>query len=538
MSYARTDDEDGWLTELRERLSQAVGRHTGEEFTIFQDRNDIKWGENWKERIEQSIDSATFFIPVITPRFFTSRACRRELKRFLSRESALGRNDLVLPIYHVTCLQLDDPRKLSRSKFAQAIAKHQYADWRALRTAGIRSAKVRKAFDELAIQVRDALGHPSPGPVKPAARERGHRSKRRIGSGAQRHAKRSVSSRQDTERIEELRRFVALVEAHTTARGTAKQPVRRRPDSMDTVSSIAQSASDRNSVESATTKRTKNTRESATKSKPRTWVVDAKNRGTHTTIKAALEAASPGDYILVRPGVYQGGLVIDKTVEIIGEGDVDKIIVLAKGKSVIVIKATEGRIVNLTLRQMGGLFHYGVSIEQGRLQLEGCDISSQSLDCVSVGYRTEALLQHNRIHDGATYGVSIGSHSPVTLEDNDIFANAFDGVKIRGSGNRILRRNRIQNNKHAGVLIEKNGRGLLMENDILKNGRAGVEIKKGGNPTLQRNRINGNGYEAVRVNRGGGGTFDNNNLCGNARGAWNIAEDSAKDVKSSGNLEA
>ena len=80
MSYVRFDDkhEDGRLSEFRTRLSSEVRLQTGQDFPIFQDRNDIKWGQNWQERIEDSIDAATFLIAIITPGFFASAACRNE----------------------------------------------------------------------------------------------------------------------------------------------------------------------------------------------------------------------------------------------------------------------------------------------------------------------------------------------------------------------------------------------------------------------------------------------------------------------------
>ncbi|MFN2453615.1 MAG: right-handed parallel beta-helix repeat-containing protein [Pyrinomonadaceae bacterium] len=67
MSYVRFDDqhENGRLTEFRERLSGEVQMQTGESFSIFQDRNDILWGQHWKERIVDSIDAVTFLIPII-----------------------------------------------------------------------------------------------------------------------------------------------------------------------------------------------------------------------------------------------------------------------------------------------------------------------------------------------------------------------------------------------------------------------------------------------------------------------------------------
>jgi len=57
----------------------------------------------------------------------------------------------------------------------------------------------------------------------------------------------------------------------------------------------------------------------ASKVEPPTLVVDALHRGDHSTLTAALSAAGPGHRILIRPGLYQEGVVIDKPVEIIGE---------------------------------------------------------------------------------------------------------------------------------------------------------------------------------------------------------------------------
>jgi len=64
------------------------------------------------------------------------------------------------------------------------------------------------------------------------------------------------------------------------------------------------------------------TRRPSAKTDPPTRVVDQMHRGDHVTITEAIEAADPGDRILVRPGTYHEGLVIDKPgLEIIGDGN-------------------------------------------------------------------------------------------------------------------------------------------------------------------------------------------------------------------------
>src|SRR5688572_27605429 len=52
-SYVRKDDEHerGNLTKIRKCLAVEVEMQTGQEFIIFQDRDDILWGQRWQARI-------------------------------------------------------------------------------------------------------------------------------------------------------------------------------------------------------------------------------------------------------------------------------------------------------------------------------------------------------------------------------------------------------------------------------------------------------------------------------------------------------
>ena len=261
------------------------------------------------------------------------------------------------------------------------------------------------------------------------------------------------------------------------------------------------------------------------------------HRGDHPTITDAVKAANPGDRILVRPGLYEEGLVMDKPLEIIGEGDRGEVVVQATGKSAISFRASMGRVVNLTLRQTGGGQWFGVDIAQGRLELEDCDITSRSLSCVGIHAGADPRLRRNRIHDAEQSGVFVYENGQGTLEDNDIFANVQAGVAIREGGNPTVRRNRIHHGKQSGVFIYENGQGTLEDNDIFANAFAGVQIKTGGNPTLRRNRINKNGYEAVWVHQAGGGTIEDNDLRDNEMGPWDVSTDSEPKLKRARNQQ-
>jgi F-box protein 11 len=418
MSYVNLDDqhEQGRLTRFREYLSGEVGMQTGEPFDIFQDRKDIAWGQQWQERINHSLDAVTFLIPIITPGFFKSDACRDELERFLKREEELGRGDLILPVYYVKCPVLQDKAKREHDTLAQVIAARQYADWRNLRFKQFTSPLVRKALAKMAEQIVAAL--------------------------ERRQEKKSVPPPPEN--------------AKQYPKATAK-------------------------------------------SRSQTVVVDQNSLGDYVTITEALEAVKAGMRILVRPGLYKESIVIDKPVEIIGDGDRDDIVIESFGKSAVLFKAKTGKLVNLTLRQVGSKgWHggYGVDIAQGKLIMEDCDISSQSDSCVVIRSFADPSLRRCRIHDGKENGIFFSYRNcQGTLEDNDIFANAL----------------------------------------------AGVDIASGGHPTLRRNRITKNGDVGVKVwsrrSPVGGGIFEDNDLRGNAKGAWDIAPVCERQVQRRGNKE-
>jgi hypothetical protein len=159
MSYSHADNQNDndYLRKLCEHLSNEICVQTGEKFIIFFDRKDLTWGQNWAQRIEESIDATTFFIPIITPNFFKSEFCRSELERFLQRQEKLKRKDLVLPIFYIEYPLLNDEDLKNKDELAFAITTHQWVDWQKFRFSNIRSQTVRRAIAGLARQICDSL---------------------------------------------------------------------------------------------------------------------------------------------------------------------------------------------------------------------------------------------------------------------------------------------------------------------------------------------------------------------------------------------
>ena len=419
---------------------------TGEEFAIFQDRNDIAWGRNWQQRIDEALDAVTLLLVIITPSLFRSPPCRAEFHRFLDRERALGRADLILPVYYIGAREMDDPGLRESDEMAVVLASRQFADWREVRFEPFASPLVRKSLAQLASRMRDTFWQPSAASARPAGRVRA--AEPSAGSGEQ-----------------------AGVAGQVTA-----------------------------------------------KTEPPTHVVDVfPGRGDFTTVGAAIKAAKPGDRILVRPGLYAEALVVDKPLELLGDGPVSDIEIRARDANVLRFQASIGRVANLTLRQAGGEGGwFGVVISQGRLDLEGCDISSQRLSCVAIQDGADPRLRRNKIHDGKQNGVFVLDGGLGMLEDNDITGNSLSGVEIKTGGNPTVRRNQLRDNKASGVYVQDSGLGMLEDNDITGNSLSGVSIGTGGNPTVRGNQLRDNRGSGVLVYGSGLGMLEDNDITGNA----------------------
>ena len=270
---------------------------------------------------------------------------------------------------------------------------------------------------------------------------------------------------------------------------------------------------------------------------PQTHVVDPQGRGDFTTVTAAVRAARQGDRILIRPAVYEEGLVVDKPLTITGDGPVDEIEIRARNTHVLLFQASTGLVSNLTLRQTGGNDCHGVEIRQGQLQLDGCDISSRSAACVAIRDGADPLLLRNKIHDGSKSGVLFRDGGQGTLENNYITRNSTSGVIMRAGARATLRRNRIQENDQSGVFVYDRAFGTLEDNDITRNGLVGVSVKTNGKVFVRGNRITHNEREAIWVRERGSAVVEDNDLRHNAHGAWDVEPGSAGYVTSARNRE-
>ena len=145
-SYAHSDDTFGFLTNLRNDLCDEYRVLTGDELELFFDRDSIEWGERWEKSIEESVDAAGVFLPVVSPCYLASSSCMKELSQYLAKVEKAGAGDLILP------LMMIDP-SATRGADDRILGKlegFQYKDISSMRFMDRGSGEYSKAINALA----------------------------------------------------------------------------------------------------------------------------------------------------------------------------------------------------------------------------------------------------------------------------------------------------------------------------------------------------------------------------------------------------
>jgi hypothetical protein len=153
-SYVHADNDGmhGAILRVAQHLQDEYGVITGgSELDLFLDNMKLKWGVKWRERIREAIQDSTFFIPIVTPRYFKSDECRNELLGFAGEARELGREALIMPLYFVDVPEVESGD--SNDPMVELVVESQMKDWRTLRFLDQTTQPYRIGLNELATEL-------------------------------------------------------------------------------------------------------------------------------------------------------------------------------------------------------------------------------------------------------------------------------------------------------------------------------------------------------------------------------------------------
>lgn len=242
----------------------------------------------------------------------------------------------------------------------------------------------------------------------------------------------------------------------------------------------------------------------------------------YSTIQAAVDAAFPGDVILVENGVYNEQVTINKSfIKIIGGdqtildgqmnlnvgfilnntfGVVIKSFIIKNFRSdgIDILGSGNANVIEKT--QISNVNYYGIFLTSS---VVNCRITSSIISGANIGIynlSSNLSIEGSRISYNGSYGIySSGNSANVIISRNLINNNYNYGIVFFGSSATITA-NKVYGSNSYGIYVSSNC--LISENQVYENASHGI-VLVGLNDIVKENRVYKNGGTGIYVNGSG-----------------------------------
>lgn len=233
-------------------------------------------------------------------------------------------------------------------------------------------------------------------------------------------------------------------------------------------------------------------------------VVEGSGRGGFPNIMAAIDAASPGQTIIVKAGTYREKILLNKAIKLFGEGR-DTVKLSFDTDTLLEVYGQPGtEIKGISLSLTGGKTDQPVCVLKGALTLQDCRITGgekgiyiqsgspqligNCIERTHTGIYIDAastpVLENNQCSNNY-YGVFFAEQAGGRAFKNQCRKNSY-GITVSDSAQPQLLENICSENREAGISYQKSGRGKAEGNECRKNIN-GIIASDNSTPVLEKN---------------------------------------------------
>jgi parallel beta-helix repeat protein len=174
--------------------------------------------------------------------------------------------------------------------------------------------------------------------------------------------------------------------------------------------------------------------------------------GNYSNIHDAVDNASNGHTVYVYNGEYPGNIVIDKSIDLIGEDKFSTFI--AGGINGIVIFSDNVKITQFTIKNIGGFYRF----------------------CIYAGSNENEIYDNIITDSDKVYGIYLDGASYNNIYQNYIENINRHGMRLDFSSNNEISKNIIRNNNGYGLLLSESSNNNIYENTVKQNNWDGINI--------------------------------------------------------------
>jgi parallel beta-helix repeat protein len=209
---------------------------------------------------------------------------------------------------------------------------------------------------------------------------------------------------------------------------------------------------------------------------PKTWgeesnilYVDDNGTADYSSITAAIDNASIDDTIYLYSGIYYENIIVDKTVNLIGDDIANTIIDGGGSGDVVNISAENVEIHNITIRNSGlELSNVGVKIKANNATISNCNIYNCTYGTYITNSTTITVINCT-YHQISTTGAGIYFSSNIKIIDCVLNNTGTYGIGIIGSDNISINNCLIYTHLYCGIHINESLYVTVDSCDISRN---------------------------------------------------------------------
>ncbi|KAA0002823.1 MAG: hypothetical protein FE044_02375 [Thermoplasmata archaeon] len=212
----------------------------------------------------------------------------------------------------------------------------------------------------------------------------------------------------------------------------------------------------------------------------------------YDSIQDAIDDAMPGDTIKVYPGIYDGPIILNKELKLVGDPSID-----GHRSTGISIEASNVSIENFTIYNSSyGIYVHNESFTLHNITISNCSIYHTSENGIKLDYVENGKIVNSTIFNISSLdeGIYFDHASNITIAGNKIHNVSGGGICMVYSNNNIIESNNICFNAFHGLTLYHSNNNKIMSNNAYGNDRGGIWITSSCNNSISSNHVYNNRY--------------------------------------------
>jgi parallel beta-helix repeat protein len=236
-----------------------------------------------------------------------------------------------------------------------------------------------------------------------------------------------------------------------------------------------------------------------------TYYVGGTGPGNYSTIQNAINQTQHGDTVYVYNGIYEEEIIINKSINLLGEDKyktkiIGNFIESADTNIIITVEAENVYITGFNITGSGGYFH---------------DDFLRTCSGITIDHHNNCTIINNYLHDLGDYGIRlrqshhtqilnndiervlnkigsnilIDSSDDVLIENNELYQNTICGIWLSRSKNVKIKNNTVSSSLYTGIIFERVTKTRIRENLIINNQHIGLLLRESHDNIIEHNNI-------------------------------------------------